>query len=115
MKLSKQVENKLRNLIRKELLSEGFGDDVKKFKADYVKHQTRLKEKGSKLREKQQIMKAVGIVNEKITEIIAELKKLPVVEVLENVKKSHANKYTKAVTALESICEGNTGWLKEQK
>ena len=45
----------------------------------------------------------------------AEVPVLPVTEVLENVKKSHANKYTKAVTALESICEGNTGWLKEQK
>ena len=46
---------------------------------------------------------------------VSKLKKLPVTEVLENVKKSHANKYTKAIETLESICEHNTGWLKENK
>ena len=60
-------------------------------------------------------MKAVNIVNEEIGTMVSKLKKLPVTEVLENVKKSHANKYTKAIETLESICEHNTGWLKENK
>ena len=60
-------------------------------------------------------MKAVGIVNEEIGTMVSKLKKLPVTEVLENVKKSHANKYTKAIETLESITEHNTGWLKENQ
>ena len=33
----------------------------------------------------------------------------------ENVKKSNANKYTRAIETLSSICEHSTGWLKENK
>jgi uncharacterized protein YwgA len=110
----KVTKTQLRKIVR-EVLSEGFTDDVKKFKEDYGKTHGKLKEKAVKLREKQQIMKAVNIVNEKITEMLAELKKLPVTEVLENVKKSNANKYTRAIETLSSICEHSTGWLKENK
>ena len=66
-------------------------------------------------REKQQIMKAVGMVNEKIDELVSELSKLPITDVLDNVKKSHSNKFTKCMETLKSITEHNTGWLKENQ
>ena len=110
----KIVERKLRKIIR-QVIKEGFTEDVKKFKGEYEKSHGKLKEKAGKLREKQQIMKAVNMVNEKIAEMLSELKKMSVTEVLENVKKSHANKYTRAIEALSGICEHNTGWLKENK
>ena len=118
MKITKE---QLQEIIREEVQKldegkvQGFSDDVKKFRKEYnVKH-GKLKEKALKLQERQQIMKAVGIVNEKIMEMINELNKLPVTDALENVKKSHANKYIRAIETLKGICDHNTGWLKENK
>ena len=45
--------------------------------------------------------------------MIAELNELPVSDALENVKKGHVNKYTKAIETLKGICEYNTEWLEE--
>jgi hypothetical protein len=93
----------------------GLTDDVKKFRTEYdVKH-GKLKEKALKLHERQQIMKAVSMVNDTIMKMIGELNKLPVTDALENVKKSHANKYIRAIETLKGICEQNAGWLKENK
>jgi hypothetical protein len=60
-------------------------------------------------------MKAVSMVNDTIMKMIGELNKLPVTDALENVKKSHANKYIRAIETLKGICEQNAGWLKENK
>ena len=106
-------ENKMIKL--KDVLNEGLKDDISKFKEDYNNTNGKLKQKALKLREKKQIMEAVTIINEKITSVVGDLKKLPVNEVLENIKKSHSNKYTKAIETLESIVENCGGWLKENQ
>ena len=58
-------------------------------------------------------MEAVGMINDSIMKMIGELNELPVTEVLENVKKSHANKYIRAIETLKGISEHNTEWLEE--
>ena len=93
----------------------GFKSDVNKFKQEYATHQGKFKEKAMGLRERQQMMKAVGVVNEKIMGMIGELSKLPVEDALENVKKGHVNKYNRAIETLKGICEHNTEWLEENK
>ena len=90
-------------------------DDVKTFKKEYAVKSGKLKEKATKLQERQKIMEAIGMINETIMGMIGELNKLPVTEVLENVKKSHANKYIRAIETLKGICEHNTGWVKENQ
>ena len=118
----KITQNRIKEIIREELqsLNEGkksrsLSDDVKTFKKEYAVKSGKLKEKATKLQERQKIMEAIGMINEKIMGMIGELNKLPVTEVLENVKKSHANKYIRAIETLKGICEHNTGWLKENK
>ena len=93
----------------------GFRSDVKKFKQEYDTHQGKFKEKAMGLRERQQMMKAVGVVNEKIMGMIGELSKLPVEDALENVKKGHVKKYIRAIETLKGICDNNAGWLEENK
>ena len=116
----KITKTQLRNIVREELhkineVKSGLTDEIKKFRTEYdVKH-GKLKEKALKLHERQQIMKAVSMVNDTIMKMIGELNKLPVTDALENVKKSHANKYIRAIETLKGICEQNAGWLKENK
>ena len=107
--------NELKKLVRSQLIKEGFADDVGKFRDDYTNYSTKLKEKASKLKERQLQMKAVKLINNRIGKLVSELKKLQGGKVLETVKKSHANKYNKSITMLEDILEGTTGWLKENK
>ena len=107
---------KLKKLIKESKEKDyGFKSDVGKFRKEYADHQGKFKRKALGLRETQQIMKAVGMINEKIMGMIGELNKLPVTDVLENVKKSHANKYIRAIETLKGICEHNTGWIKENQ
>ena len=116
----KITKTQLWEIIREELqglneIKTGLTDDIKKFRTEYdVKH-GKLKEKALKLHERQQIMKAVSMVNDTIMKMIGELNKLPVTDALENVKKSHANKYIRAIETLKGICEHNTGWIKENQ
>ena len=110
----KMNEKQLKNVIR-GVIQESFKEDVKKLKDEYTKSHGKIKEKATKLREKQQIMKAVTMVNEKIDSLVSELSKLPINDVLDNVKKSHSNKFTKCMETLKSITEHNTGWLKENQ
>jgi len=119
MKITKE---QIREIIREEIQSlneskkvRGLTDDVKKFKTEYTAKHGKLKEKALKLHERHQIMKAVGMVNEKIMEMVNELNKLPVADALENVKKTHVNKYVRAIETLKDICDHNAGWLKENK
>ena len=104
---SKEAEIKEKNY--------GFKSDVSKFKQEYATHQGKFKEKAMGLRERQHIMKAVGVVNEKIMGMIGELSKLPVSDALENVKKGHVNKFIKAMETLKGICDHNSEWLEENK
>jgi hypothetical protein len=119
----KITQKRIKEIIREELqgiMSEGkkarsLTDDVKTFKKEYAVKSGKLREKATKLQERQKIMEAVGMINDSIMKMIGELNELPVTEVLENVKKSHANKYIRAIETLKGICELNTGWLKENK
>ena len=90
-------------------------DDVKSFKKEYAVKSGKLKEKATKLQERQKIMEAVGMINDSIMKMVGELNELPVTEVLENVKKSHANKYVRAIETLKGICDHNAGWIKENQ
>ena len=114
-KIKEMIKDELQNLTESKEKDYGFRSDVKKFKQEYDTHQGKLKEKALSLRETQQIMKAVGMVNEKIMGMIGELNELPVSDALENVKKGHVNKYIKAMETLKGICEHNTEWLEENK
>ncbi len=119
----KITQKRIKEIIREELqgiMSEGkkarsLTDDVKTFKKEYAVKSGKLREKATKLQERQKIMDAVGMINDSIMKMIGELNELPVTEVLENVKKSHANKYIRAIETLKGICEHNTGWIKENK
>ena len=118
----KITQKRIKEIIREEVqsLNEGrkahsLSDDIKSFKKEYAVKSGKLKEKATKLQERQKIMEAVGMINDTIMKMIGELNKFPVTEVLENVKKSHANKYIRAIETLKGICELNTGWLKENK
>ena len=110
----KMTESKLRKVIR-QTIKESFSEDVKKLRADYDKSHGKLKEKAKTLREKKMIMQAVGMVNEKINSLVSELEKLPITDVLDNVKKSHSNKFTKCMETLKSITESGDVWLKENQ
>ena len=110
----KMTESKLRSVIR-QTIRESFSEDVKKLRADYDKSHGKLKEKAKTLREKKMIMQAVGMVNEKINSLVSELEKLPITDVLDNVKKSHSNKFTKCMETLKSITESSGEWLKENQ
>ena len=119
-KIKEMIEDELQSLTEsKEAEGKekdyGFRSDVNKFKQEYAPHQGKFKEKAMGLRERQQMMKAVGVVNEKIMGMIGELSKLPVEDALENVKKGHVKKYIRAIETLKGICEHNTGWLEENK
>ena len=119
-KIKEMIKDELQNLTESKKAEGkekdfGFKSDVKKFKQEYDSHQGKFKEKAMGLRERQQMMKAVGVVNEKIMGMIGELSKLPVEDALENVKKGHVNKYIRAIETLKGICEQNAGWLKENK
>ena len=118
----KITQKRIKEIIQEEIQNiteakkvRSLSDDVKTFKKEYAVKSGKLKEKATKLQERQKIMEAVGMINETIMGMIGELNKLPVTEVLENVKKSHANKYIRAIETLKGICEHNTGWIKENQ
>jgi len=119
MKIS---QKRIKEIIREEIqkMNEGkkvhsLTDDIKTFKKEYAVKSGKLKEKATKLQERQKIMEAVGMINQSIMKMIGELNELPVTEVLENVKKSHANKYIRAIETLKGICDHNVGWIKENQ
>mgnify|MGYP006082246343 FL=1 len=116
-------KEQIKEIIKEELYSfneskvkdYGFKSDVEKFKQEYDTHQGEFKQKALSLRERQQTMKAVGVVNKKIMEMLSELNKLPVSDALENVNKSSVKKYISALETLKGICEQNAGWIEENK
>ena len=70
-KMGKLTKSRLIQIIREELINEGITDDVKKLRTQYDTHAGRIREKALKLKEKKQIMKAVGIVNEEIGTMVS--------------------------------------------
>ena len=105
---------KLKELVKESKEKDyGFKSDVGKFRQKYAEHQGKFKQEALGLRETQQIMDAVGMVNEKIMGMIGELSELPVSDALDNVKRGSANKYIRAIETLKGICEHNTEWLEE--
>jgi len=118
----KITQKRIKEIIQEEIQNineakkaRSLSDDVKSFKQEYAVKSGKLKEKATKLQERQKIMEAVGMINDSIMKMVGELNKLPVTEVLENVKKSHANKYVKAIETLKGICDHNAGWIKENQ
>ena len=118
----KITQKRIKEIIQEEIQKmneskkvRSLSDDVKTFKKEYAVKSGKLKEKATKLQERQKIMEAVGMINDSIMKMICQLNELPVTEVLENVKKSHANKYIRAIETLKGICEHNTGWIKENQ
>ena len=119
----KITQKRIKEIIREELQSilteakkaRSLTDDVKSFKKEYAVKSGKLKEKATKLQERQKIMEAIGMINEKIMGMISELNELPVSDALENVKKGHVKKYIRAIETLKGICEHNTGWIKENQ
>jgi restriction endonuclease Mrr len=118
----KITQKRIKEIIQEEIQSineakkaRSLSDDVKSFKKEYAVKSGKLKEKATKLQERQKIMEAVGMINDSIMKMVGELNKLPVTEVLENVKKSHANKYVRAIETLKGICDHNAGWIKENQ
>ena len=104
----------LTDIMEKKDKDYGLTSDVKKFKQEYSTQHGKLRDKALKLRERKQVMEAVGMINNSIMKMIGELNELPVTEVLENVKKSHATKYIRAIESLKKICEHNVEWLEDQ-
>ena len=118
----KITQKRIKEIIREEVqsLTEGkkvrsLSDDVKTFKKEYAVKSGKLKEKATKLQERQKIMEAVGMINDSIMKMIGELNELPVSDALENVKKGHVKKYIRAIETLKGICEHNTEWLEENR
>ncbi len=118
----KITQKRIKEIIQEEIQSineakkaRSLTDDVKSFKKEYAIKSGKLKEKATKLQERQKIMEAVGMINDSIMKMVGELNELPVTEVLENVKKSHANKYVRAIETLKGICDHNAGWIKENQ
>tara|TARA_Y100000592_G_scaffold12613_1_gene17722 strand:- start:707 stop:1045 length:339 start_codon:yes stop_codon:yes gene_type:complete len=110
--MEKNNINKAKQVL--DTLSEGrLADDLKKFKEEHSSAKNKLKEKAYKLRERQNQLKAVGLVNEKISTLVSELKNLPISEVLGSVKKSHSRKYEKAIGVLEGLLENTKMWMNE--
>ena len=118
----KITQKRIKEIIQEEIQNineakkaRSLSDDVKSFKKEYAVKSGKLKEKATKLQERQKIMEAVGMINDSIMKMVGELNELPVTEVLENVKKSHANKYVRAIETLKGICDHNAGWIKENQ
>ena len=109
------IKEELQKFNESKVKDYGFKSDVDKFKQEYATHQGEFKQKALSLRERQQTMKAVGVVNKKIMEMLSELNKLPVSDALENVNKSSVKKYISALETLKGICEQNAGWIEENK
>ncbi len=109
------IKDELQSLTESKEKDYGFKSDVEKFKQEYATNQGEFKQKALSLRERQQTMKAVGVVNKKITEMLSELSKLPVSDALENVNKSSVKKYISALETLKGICEQNASWIDENK
>ena len=63
------TKKQLKEVIRQELIKEGYIDDYRKFQEEYKNYNDNLKEKAISLVDRKKHMKAVGLVNQRISEI----------------------------------------------
>ena len=111
----KLTEKKLRSLIRQTLIKEGLGEDLNAFNSEMGEAKGKLKEKAVALKERQQLMKAAGLVSEKLDMVTEALGKLPVFEVLNELKSSTAKKYERVTEMLKEITEDTKTFVNENK
>ena len=90
----KLTEKKLRSLIRQIIVKEGLGEDLKAFDTEMGEAKGKLKEKAVALKERQQLIKAAGLVSEKLDMVTEALGKIPVFEVLNELKKTRTKNNT---------------------
>ena len=112
MKLTKE---KLYRIIREELQSEGFKEDVKTFQKEIGEIETGWKDKAGQLAETEKVYNSVNTAHNTIAKVVEHFKGKPVSEALNTVKSSHARRFDKAMEMLESILEDTGGWIKENK
>ena len=112
MKLTKA---KLQKIIREELMSESYKDDVKLFQTEVDKTESGWKERYSQLQERENTMSSVGRLQRSIHAVVEGFKKIPVTETLAVVNKGQAKKFERAMGMLESILEDTSGWIKENQ
>ena len=110
---SKLTKSVLRQMIKEELLSEGFSDDVKAFQTEVGQAEAGWKEKYSQLQERENSMKSVNRVHRSLKAVVEGFKRMPMEETLGMVGKGHGRKFQKAISVLEGILEDTGGWIKE--
>ena len=110
MKITKEF---LQQMIKEELLSEGFKDDVKAFQTEVGQAEAGWKEKYSQLQERENSMKSVNRIHRSLKAVVEGFKKMPMEETLGMVGKGHSKKFQKAISVLEGILEDTGGWIKE--
>ena len=111
----KLTEKKLRGLIRQILVKEGLGEDLKAFDTEMGEAKGKLKEKAVALKERQQLIKAAGLVSEKLDLVSEALGKIPVFEVLNELKSSTAKKYERVTEMLKEVAEDTKTFVNENK
>ena len=111
----KLTEKKLRGLIRQILVKEGLGEDLKAFDTEMGAAKGKLKEKAVALKERQQLIKAAGLVSEKLDLVSEALGKIPVFEVLNELKSSTAKKYERVTEMLKEVAEDTKTFVNENK
>ena len=111
----KLTERKLRSLIKQIIVKEGLGEDLKSFDTEMGEAKGKLKEKAVALKERQQLIKAAGLVSEKLNMVTEALGKIPVFEVLNELKSSTAKKYERVTEMLKEIAEDTKTFVNENK
>ena len=110
MKLTK---NKLKAIIREELIKEGMKDDYKTFQKEVSTTEAGWKKRMSELDTRQNSINSVRQAQTTIHELLEYFKETPVSEALGTVKKGNARKFEKALGVMEAILEDTSGWLEE--
>ena len=101
--------------IRQILVKEGLGEDLKAFNTEMGEAKGKLKEKAVALKERQQLIKAAGLVSEKLDMVTEALGKIPVFEVLNELKSSTAKKYERVTEMLKEVAEDTKTFVNENK
>ena len=112
MKLTRE---KLQQIIKEELQSEGFKDEIKVFQKEIGEVESGWKEKATQLAEREKVVNSVNTAHNTIAKVVKHFSKMPVAEALTTVKASHAKRFERAMGMLESILEDTSGWIKENQ
>ena len=110
MKLTK---NRLKEIIREEMINEGMKDDYKTFQQEVNTAKAGWKTRMSELDARQTSINSVRQAQTTIHELLEYFKETPVSEALGTVKRGNARKFEKALGVMEAILEDTTGWLDE--